>query len=357
MTEPKPFSVLIFGAGAIGTYIGGSLVLSGGRVVFVEQPAVAAELRSRGLRLDLTIDKERQDRQPVSIPPQAFVCADSLAQALESGPFDVALFALKSFDTAAALEGIKPFVQRMPPVLCLQNGVDNEPAIAAALGPDKVIAGTVTGSIGRRAAGDIVLEKKRGMGIAAGHPLSERIAAAMNAAGLNARLYARAADMKWSKMLMNIPGGATSAIVDMTIAEVFSHPGLYALERRLSQEALAVMKAQGIRPVDLPKTPVRLLAFAWGLPAFIARPLLKKGVGGGRGGKMPSYHIDLHAGRKQSEVEWLQGAVARYGEKCGVPTPVSRLLTRTLLAMVRGEIPIAEFSRRPEKLVALAKVE
>jgi 2-dehydropantoate 2-reductase len=68
---------------------------------------------------------------------------------------------------------------------------------------------------------------------------------------------------------------------------------------------------------------------------------------------MPSFHIDLHAGRKKSEVDWLQGAVVRYGEKFGVPTPVNRLLTETLLSMVRGEIPIAEFSHKPEKLVGL----
>jgi 2-dehydropantoate 2-reductase len=90
------------------------------------------------------------------------------------------------------------------------------------------------------------------------------------------------------------------------------------------------------------------------LPGFVARPIMVKAVGGGRGGKMPSFHIDLHAGRKNSEVEWLHGAVMRHGEKLGVPTPVSRLLTETLLAMVRGEIPIAEFSRQPDKLIALS---
>jgi 2-dehydropantoate 2-reductase len=68
---------------------------------------------------------------------------------------------------------------------------------------------------------------------------------------------------------------------------------------------------------------------------------------------MPSFYIDLHAGRKQSEVEWLHGAVMRHGEKLGVPTPVARVLTETLLAMVRGEIQIAEFSRQPEKLIAM----
>jgi hypothetical protein len=43
----------------------------------------------------------------------------------------------------------------------------------------------------------------------------------------------------------------------------------------------------------------------------------------------------------------------RYGEKFGVPTPVNRLLTETLLGMVRGEISIAAFSRQPQKLIDL----
>jgi 2-dehydropantoate 2-reductase len=350
-------NILSFGAGAIGTYIGGSLALAGNRLVFLEQTDVAAQLRQRGLRLDLTLDRQRTKAGVETVPPDAFVCAASPAEALEHGPFDVAIFAMKSFDTAAALAGIAPYAGRMPPVLCLQNGVDNEPAIAAALGSDKVIAGVVTGSIGRRAAGDIVLEKSRGMGIAAGHPLSGRLVAALNAAHLNARLYPQAADMKWSKLLMNLPGGPISAIVDLTIADVFAVPGLFALEKRASLEALAVMSALGIKPVNLPGTPVRLLAAAWRAPGFLVRGLLKKAIGGGRGGKMPSFHIDLHAGRKQSEVSWLQGAVVRAGEQCGVPTPVNRVLTETLLAMVRGEIPIAAYSRRPEKLIALVAGE
>jgi 2-dehydropantoate 2-reductase len=272
---------------------------------------------------------------------------------MQHGPFDVAIFAMKSFDTAAALEEIKPFVNSMPPILCLQNGVDNEPVIAALLGIDHVIAGTVTCSIARHAAGDIVLEKARGIGIAAGHPLSERLVKAFNLACLNAHLFLNAGDMKWSKVLANLPGTATSAIVDMSPAEVFSHPGLYALEMRMAQEALAVIAAQGSHVVNLPKIPVRALAMAMHMPSFLARPVMMKVVGGGRGGKMPSFYIDLHAGRRNSEVEYLHGAVVRYGEKSGIPTPVSRLLLETLLAMVRGDIPIAEFSRQPEKLIGM----
>jgi 2-dehydropantoate 2-reductase len=353
MNNPEPISVLTFGAGAIGTYVGGSLALAGHRVVFIEQPSVAAELHEHGLRLDVSADKYRQAPEPLIVPPSSFGVVSSLGEAMQYEPFEVAIFAMKSFDTMTALEGVKPFADRIPPILCLQNGVDNEPAIAAVLGPDRVIAGTVTCSIARRAAGDIVLEKVRGIGIAAGHLLSERLGTALNYASLNAHLYPRAADMKWSKLLANLPGSATAAIVDMSPAEVFAHPGLYDLEMRMSHEALAVMDAQGIHPVDLPKIPVRLLALALRLPPFLAHPILVKVVGGGRGGKMPSFHIDLHAGRRKSEIEWLQGAVVRYGEKVGIPTPVNRLLTETLLALVRGDVPITEFSHQPEKLIGL----
>ena len=353
MKNLEPISVLIFGAGAIGTYVGGSLALAGHRVVFTEQPSIAADLREHGLRLDVSIDKHRQGQAPLIVPPACFGVVSSPEEAMQAGGFDVAIFAMKSFDTLAALEGIRAFSNRMPPILSLQNGVDNEPAIAAVLGPDRVIAGSVTCSIARQTAGDIVLEKARGIGIAAAHPLSKRLVGALNDASLNAHLYPQAADMKWSKLLANLPGTATAAIVDMSPAEVLANPGLYDLESRMAHEALAVMEALGIHPVDLPGLPVRALALVLRLPTALARVVLTRVVGGGRGGKMPSFYIDLHAGRRKSEIEWLQGAVVRHGEKAGVPTPVNRLLTETLLAMVRGDILIAEYSRQPEKLVHL----
>ena len=353
MKSLKPISVLIFGAGAIGTYVGGSLALAGHRVVFMEQPNIAADLREHGLRLNVSIDKHRRAQAPLVVLPASFGVVSSPEEAMQAGGFDVAIFAMKSFDTLAALEGIRAFSDRMPPILCLQNGVDNEPAIAAVLGPDRVIAGTVTCSIARQTAGDIVLEKARGIGIAADHPSSERLVSALNDASLNAHLYPAAADMKWSKLLANLPGTATAAIVDMSPAEVLAHPGLYNLEICMTHEALAVMEAMGIHTIDLPGLPVRALALALRLPTALARVILTRVVGGGRGGKMPSFYIDLHAGRRKSEIEWLQGAVVRHGEKVGVPTPVNRLLTETLLAMVRGEIPITEYSRQPEKLIHL----
>jgi 2-dehydropantoate 2-reductase len=343
--------VLSFGAGAIGTYIGGSLALAGHQVVFVENPAVVEELHDRGLRLDLTLDKRRKTNEAFRITPPSFQIVSSLDDALRYGPFDVALFALKSFDTEAALEGMKPYADKMPPVLCLSNGVSNEPAIARVLGSDKVIYGTVTSAVGRRGAGDIVLEKLRGVGVAKGHLLSEKLNGALDKAFLNSQLFDDAASMKWSKMLTNLLANPTSAILDMTAAEVFGNRNLYKLEIAMLRECLAVMDAQHIKVVDLPGTPVRALAFATKLPLWLSRPFLSRAAGAGRGAKMPSFHIDLHAGRGKSEVQYLHGEVVRAGEKCNVPTPVNKVLTETLLALTNKEIPLEEFAHRPEKLL------
>ena len=343
--------VLAFGAGAIGTYFGGSLALAGHQVVFVEQPKVADELREKGMRLDLTLDSRRKTKDSSILDSSAFVIVSSLEEALRYGPFDVALFALKSFDTQSALEGIKPFADKMPPILCLSNGVSNEIAIAEALGADKVIYGTVTTAIGRRGAGNIVLEKLRGVGIAKGHPLSEKLNDAFNKAYLNSRLFEDAASMKWSKMLTNLIANPTSAILDMTAGEVFANTGLYKVEIDMLKECLAVMEAQGLEVVDLPGTPVRALAFATTLPLWLSKPLLGRAAGAGRGAKMPSFHIDLHSGRGKSEVEYLHGAVVRAGEKHNVPTPVNKVLTETLMALTNKEIPLEEFAKKPEMLL------
>jgi 2-dehydropantoate 2-reductase len=336
---------LIFGAGAIGTYIGGSLVLAGEQAVFLERPEVAASLRGGGLRL-------RIDGIEHSIPSPRL--AGALPEALAGGPFDAAVFALKSNDTQAVLEGLAPYAagNLLPPLLCLQNGVENEPALANKLGERRVLPGTVTSAIGRGGPGEITLERKRGVGLADGHPLSTRLYEAFQRAGLNPRLYPRPAEMKWSKMLTNLLSNATSAILDMTPAEIFAHPGLYRLEVAQLGEALRVMDAQGIKVTALPGTPAPLLAFAVRrLPLALSRPLLSRAVGGGRGGKMPSFHIDLHSGRGTSEVDYLNGAVVRFGERLGVPTPVNRFLNETLLSLVRGELAIDAYEKQPEKLL------
>jgi 2-dehydropantoate 2-reductase len=337
--------VLIFGAGAIGLYVGGSLAEAGHTVTFVARPQVAEAIRGAGVRL---IEK------PTERTIRVVSATTSPAEALAAGLHDVVVFAIKSYDTAAALAQLREATTAPPPCLCLQNGVDNEPEIARLFGADRVIAGTVTTAVSKSGAAAITVERKRGVGIALGHPLSSQIVEALTGAGLKARAYLAPAPMKWSKLLTNLIGSATSAILDMRVAEVFADRRLFEVEAAALRECLAVMRSLNFAPVDLPGTPVRALAFAVErLPAWLAQPLLRGGAGAGRGSKMPSFHMDLHSGKGATEVRWLHGAVARYGAKCGVPAPVNQRLTDTLEALSTGTLRQEDFRRQPGALLRL----
>jgi 2-dehydropantoate 2-reductase len=334
---------LVFGAGAIGTYIGTSLILSGQQVTFVERPALVDTLHGKGLHLKIK-DQELYAEAPLVV--------GGVDEALTQGPYDAAILTVKSFDTRPLLESLAPYGAALPPIICLQNGVENEPLLAEILGEDKVIHGTVTSAIGRRGTGDVVLERLRGIGLSSLHELSPVLQDVFNAAGLKARLYDHPLSMKWSKMLTNLLANASSAILDMPPARIFAHSGLYDMEMHQVRECLRVMAVQRIPVVDLPGTPVRLLAwFARSLPPVASQPLLLQSLGKGRGDKMPSFHIDLHSGRGLSEVDYLNGAVVRFGERHQILAPVNYFLNETLLAMTAGELPVDTFAHQPEKLL------
>ncbi|MCW5875748.1 MAG: ketopantoate reductase family protein [Anaerolineales bacterium] len=338
----QPLNVLVFGAGAIGGYLGGSLALRSQRVVFVERRHNAPALRERGLRLEIGEQVHHL---------KDFGVVTSLDEALAFAPFDVALFALKSYDTAEALDALRPHAAVLPAFLCLQNGVENEAALAAVLGDDKVIAGTVTTAVAKDGPGQLRLERLRGVGLYSGHPLSARLAAAFDDASLRPQLYPSAAGLKWSKLLTNLLVNASCALLDMTPAEVMADRALFALEMRGLREALAVMRAKGLRVTDLPGTPVRGLALAAGLPLPLGRLLLRRAVAAGRGGKMPSLHIDLYGGRGRSEVDWLNGAVARAAAELGLPAPVNSFLNQALNELVADPAQ-NPYRHNPDRLLA-----
>lgn len=333
------------GAGALGTYVGGSLASAGHEVGFIEQAGPAGAIAANGLSITTDHGTRRVHDVRLFTDP---------GMALGAALWDVLVVALKSFDTAAALAELRATGGRIPTVLSLQNGVDNEPLIAAELGADKVIAGTVATAIAKPGVGAVVEETHRGIGVALGNPLSARVVQALDQAGLGARAYPEAGPMKWSKLLTNLQGNAASAILDLPVAAIYGDDRLYAMEIAAMRETVAVMAAQGYRPVDLPGTPVRLLAFgARRVPRPILQPVLVRLLGDSRGDKMPSFHIDLHGGRGRTEVEYINGAVVRYGERLGVPTPVNRVLTATLESLSAGTLDLERFRHNPDALLAL----
>ncbi len=77
----------------------------------------------------------------------------------------------------------------------------------------------------------------------------------------------------------------------------------------------------------------------------------RKQIGGARGGKLPSLHIDLHAGKRRSEVQWLNGAVVAKGREVGVPTPVNAALVAVMEELLADPAQIAAWHGAHDRLV------
>jgi 2-dehydropantoate 2-reductase len=332
---------LVYGAGAVGGYLGGSLALAGFPVAFFDRPEVTESLRAAGLTLEASGTSRRIE-------------ALALANRLDRLPTppDVVLLTVKAYDCAAAAAQMRLELPPPVPVVCVLNGIGNEATLAAALGAERVIAASLTSAIQRLDVGMLRVEKSRGIGLASTHALSAGLEADFASAGLHPRLYRDAEGMKWSKLLTNLVANATSAILDWSAEEVFRHRDLYRLEVEALRETVRVMRALGHRPVDLPGVPAGLLGAAVFLPDWITHPILFRAAAGGRGEKRPSFAYDV--GRGRSEVGWLNGAVVEHGQRLGIPTPASRVLTEVLTMLVEGKRGAAAYRGRPEALLAAA---
>jgi 2-dehydropantoate 2-reductase len=277
-----------------------------------------------------------------------------------SPPYDFILLAVKTPDVAAALEQLASRAELTTDahIVTLQNGIGSEEQVAPVFGPERVIAGTITIPIQVPAPGVIEVSKaKGGLGLAPvqpGQPV-DRLADALDQAGLTTATYTDYRAMKWSKLLLNIVNNAASAILDLPPADLIARTDLFDLEIGALREAATVMKAHGIEAIKLPGYPVdwlaRLAGAGW-LPAAVARAILRPFMRSGRGTKMPSLQLDLAAGRACSEIESLNGAIVRAGQSAGVPTPINQALTDILTGLVSGELAWADYQQKPAMLLA-----
>jgi 2-dehydropantoate 2-reductase len=350
--------IVVIGAGAVGGWVGGMLAQGGHDITLVGRQSLADAVSLHGLRL---LCPAKGDAAPGDRASEVIVenirVATSVADAAVHSPFDLALLTVKTYDTDAAVAEMKRANLGQPTILSFQNGVRSEETLAAAFGRERVVAGTELNPISVPQAGTVVLEKRRGgIGLAPVAPGAsvEHWVEIFDAAVLPTRAYADYRAMKWSKLLLNLIGNASAAILGMNTAEVYANPRLFRLEVEMLREAVVVMSSLGLRPVQLPGYPVPLLA--WGVrwaPLWLLKPIMRRLVTGGRGQKPPSLLMELQRQRQRSEVTDLNGAVVRAGEQNGLPTPVNRALTETLARLVEGQIDWDSVRGQPGVLLAV----
>jgi 2-dehydropantoate 2-reductase len=338
---------LVVGGGAVGSLIAWALAIGGRDVAIVRRARDAGVSTAEVSVID-----------PAGARHTARVAEVASPDDLPATP-ELIVFAVKMFDLAAAAGSCAawPFATS----LTISNGVGAEQIVAGVRPDAGLIAGSVTASVERADEGSIARRNRGGIALAPVRGdverLIEDLLAAFAAAGLENGRIDDADAMKWSKLLANLVGNATSAIVDRSPAELYADPAVFTVERHQLLEALAVMRRLGLSPRALPGADVRLLAAGIRLPPVLARPILQRIVGGARGGKDPSLRLHARSGSGPSEVDWLNGAVADAAEKLGGVAHVNRRLTTLVHEVLADRARREWFSGRPDRLVEAVRAK
>ena len=321
MTGPGPASreagagAVVVGDGAVGSFVAALIAGSGERVVLAGRPGTGT----------------RGPAQIVVRAPDGSVRRVRVERADGTAGLDrpaYVVLAVKMPDLAAALEACEAWPH--VPAITLQNGIGAEALVAAARPDAPLLAGSLTAPIHREADRTLAWTKRRGIAFSPVRgdttTVLPAVREALVAGGLPVAAVRDWRAMKWSKLLTNLVANAVPALLDRDAAAVYADRRLFAVERAQVREALGVMRALGLSPIRLPGADVRLLALGFRMPAVLAHPIIRRVVGGARGGKAPSLLLHLRGGGGPSESPWLNGGVARAGAAAGVPTPVNAAL-------------------------------
>ncbi len=303
------FRVAVVGAGGIGGYFGGRLARAGAAVSLLARGAHLAALRERGLRVR-------------SVNGDFDVRVEATDDPSEIGACDVVLFCVKSYDTENAAALLPPLLREDTAVVSLQNGVDNEEKLAAAIGAEHVLGGIAyvfativePGVIEHvTAPGAIVFGELDGTRSAR----AERLREWCERAAIPAELVPDIRVRLWGKFALICAQAGVTTAARLPIGAVRENPATWALYRRLGEEVVALAAAEGVElPPDILDR-----------HAEFARALAPEATN--------SMHHDLVNG-KRLELESLHGLVVRRARAHGLPVPATETVYAILSPWVHG---------------------
>lgn len=307
MNSERPIGIA--GAGSIGCFVGGMLAAGGRRVALLARPRVIGEIETRGLRLTSFDGFDRRlaaNQFALSENPDVF--ADAA----------IVLVTVKSADTAGMADIIATHAPADAVIVSLQNGVGNAAVLREKLPGRTVLGGMVPynvialgeGRFHQATSGDIVAERD-----AAG--TAERL----SVQGLQVRATDNIVGVQWGKLLFNL-NNALNALADLPLRRQLAQRSWRKLYADQVAEALAAIKADGIRPVSSAPLPVSFIPPLLRLPDALFQIVL------GRTMKIDpearsSMWEDLQRGRR-TEIDYLQGVITAIAERRGLAAPLSR---------------------------------
>ena len=301
--------VTVVGCGAVGSLFAAHLAQLDDVEVwaFDVWPEHVAAINERGLRLTGAGDvvgRLRATSDPAEVPPS-----------------DFGIVATKSMHTGGAVASVaRAFADGA--VASVQNGVGNEEAIAEHV--PRVIRGTTFPAGKILEPGLVQWDVKGETTIGpfeprpAGMDEVERLADACSRAGMPTSAVADARGPQWRKLIFNAATNPVGALTGLTHGRVCEDPELRAFVSGLVDEGKSVAAAQSI---ELDEDPETLIDYA-------ARPEVAYD-------HKASMLQDVEA-RRQTEIDFLNGGIVRFGGEYGVPTPLNAAVTALIKGLERS---------------------
>jgi 2-dehydropantoate 2-reductase len=289
--------IVVMATGGVGGYYGARLAAGGEDVHFIARGTHLDALRADGLKLksvngDLHL-------QPVSVTDDPRTV----------GTPDVVIFAVKQYDTVEAARLIALLVGKETAVITVQNGMDPQQRLQTILGSDALMGGTafITGAaivcpgvlIHTGARARLIFGEYGG----STSPRGQRFLAACNSAKIDAVLSSDIVKDMWTKFALLTAFSGVTSMVRKPAGEIMGNPDTRKLLVDAIAETAAVAAAKGVCLGG----------------DFVGRH--KDYYGNVPPDTKSSMLMDLENHRRL-ELEWLSGAVARFGEEMGVPTPI-----------------------------------
>jgi len=301
--------VVIIGAGAIGSVLGGLLAKSGHDVTLLGRAWHLDVVQQRGLTIT-GIWGEHHIRN--------LTTATRLDDIPTSPPYDWVFVCVKSYDTESAAKAVLRFLGPATLVCAFQNGLGNYDTLIQHLPPERIALGRIIfgvelepGQVRVTVCADEVL-------IGAPDPrvpqeAMARLAAALKESGVPARTTSTILVALWGKVLYNCALNGLSTLFEVSYGELLEHPIAARMMRAIIEEAYAVATAHHV--------PLKPATAAEYVELLFTRLIPTTAV----------HHssmlqdVQRHA---RTEIESLNGAIVRLGQQVGIDTPMNALVTR-----------------------------
>lgn len=293
--------IAVVGPGALGCLLSGFLKNKTKEEIwlFDRSPERAKKIRDDGIRIE-------------GMSANLTVKIDATADAKEIGACDVVILCVKSYSTEDACKDIKELVSDNTHVLTLQNGIGNVQVLNDHFGTEKVIAGITNhgstllgaGHVRHAGKGDTIIGKANGKLSGA----LKDISGILTKAGFDTKISKDIDSVIWSKLIINVGINALTAITRLNNGRLIEYEEVRQLLRSAVQEAVKVVKRKRIK-------------LAYDDPIQKAESVCKA-----TGANVSSMLQDV-LNRKRTEIDFINGAIVRYGKGLSIATPVNEVLT------------------------------